>query len=118
MTGGARAARLVWHRTDGTTVEFALASRALVGRDAGATVRIDEPLVSRAHAEITRHGTSYQVRDLGSTNFTRVNDEIVSQRELQDGAELRFGRARCVFVLSAPDGDTAPEDPSEPEESS
>ncbi len=114
MTGAVRGARLIWHRNDGSTVEFALAGRATVGRDDHATLRIDEPLVSRAHAEITRRGTSYFVRDLGSTNFTRVNGEIVTQCELKDGDELRFGRARCLFALGGPDADAAGADPSAP----
>jgi pSer/pThr/pTyr-binding forkhead associated (FHA) protein len=107
MTGELRRATLVWHRNDGSTVEFALASRVVVGREVEATVRIDEPLVSRAHAEITRRGTTYLLRDLGSTNLTRVNGEIVSERELRDGDELRFGRARCVFLLAASDPSTS-----------
>jgi len=106
---GAKRAILAWHRSDGTTVDFPLGSRALVGREVGATVRIDEPLVSRTHAEIVRRGESYVVRDLGSTNSTRVNGEIVSECELRDGDEVRFGRARCVFgyaeVQDAPAGD-------------
>jgi pSer/pThr/pTyr-binding forkhead associated (FHA) protein len=36
--------------------------------------------------------------DLGSTNFTRVNDErVVRERELADGDAVQFARARCVF---------------------
>jgi len=48
-------AHLVWLRPDGEEVEFALVgSPLLVGRDAGADIRVDEPLVSRAHARIER----------------------------------------------------------------
>jgi pSer/pThr/pTyr-binding forkhead associated (FHA) protein len=114
MAEGARRAILAWHRSDGSTVDFPLGSRALVGREVGATVRIDEPLVSRAHAEIVRRGETYVVRDLKSTNSTRVNGEIVSECALRDGDEVRFGRARCVFrhveAQDAPAGDEA--DPS------
>ena len=39
--------------------------------------------------------------DLGSTNRTRVNGEAVSERELRDGDEVRFARARCRFVAAA-----------------
>ena len=43
------------------------------------------------------------VLDLGSTNLTRVNGEPVRERELRDGDELRFARARCRFVSPSVD---------------
>jgi pSer/pThr/pTyr-binding forkhead associated (FHA) protein len=72
-----------------------------VGRDEEANLCIDEPLVSRVHARIERRGERYFLLDLGSTNLTRVNGEVVAERELRDGDELRFARARCVFRVSA-----------------
>jgi pSer/pThr/pTyr-binding forkhead associated (FHA) protein len=71
-----------------------------VGRDEEADIRVDEPLVSRHHARIERRDGRYFVLDLGSTNRTRVNGAPVSERELKDGDEVRFARARCRFVLS------------------
>jgi pSer/pThr/pTyr-binding forkhead associated (FHA) protein len=71
-----------------------------VGRDEEADIRVDEPLVSRHHARIERRDGRYFVLDLGSTNRTRVNGAAVSERELQDGDEVRFARAVCRFVLS------------------
>ncbi len=68
-----------------------------VGRDETASLRVDEPLVSRIHARLERRGTAWFVVDIGSTNYTRVNGEAVSERELQDGDELCFARAKCVF---------------------
>jgi pSer/pThr/pTyr-binding forkhead associated (FHA) protein len=69
----------------------------VVGRDAEADIRIDEPLVSRAHARIEERGGAVYVVDLGSTNLTRVNGEVVAERQLHPGDELQFARARCVF---------------------
>jgi pSer/pThr/pTyr-binding forkhead associated (FHA) protein len=92
--------RLVWERGDGTRIEFPLhADILVVGRDAEADLRVDEPLVSRAHARLERRGASYVVIDLGSTNSTRVNGEVVGERELRHGDEVRFARARCLFLL-------------------
>ncbi|MGE5126877.1 MAG: FHA domain-containing protein [Betaproteobacteria bacterium] len=92
-------ARLVWLRAQGEPVEFALEGEALdVGRDGEAAIRIEEPLVSRRHARLERRGEGWVVRDLDSTNFTRVNGRrIRREHELEDGDELRFARARCVF---------------------
>jgi pSer/pThr/pTyr-binding forkhead associated (FHA) protein len=93
----------VWQRPDGEKVSFPLtASPLLVGRDEEADIRVDEPLVSRSHARIERRGDAFVVLDLGSTNLTRVNGEVVSERTLRDGDEVRFGRAQCRFV-SRPD---------------
>jgi pSer/pThr/pTyr-binding forkhead associated (FHA) protein len=94
--------RLVWRRRDGSEVEFALSTAiSVVGRDETADVRIDEPLVSRAHARIERRQQAYYVVDLGSTNLTRVNGDVVAERELRHGDELRFARAECRFVAGA-----------------
>lgn len=100
MTAGeAPAPRLVWERADGSRVDFPLtAGIMVVGRDETADIRVDEPLVSRAHARIERRGERYVVLDLGSTNLTRVNGEVVNERELRHGDELRFARARCTFL--------------------
>ena len=43
------------------------------------------------------------VIDLGSTNLTLVNGDVVRERELADGDELRFSRAKCRFFLSGAD---------------
>ena len=72
----------------------------LVGRDEGADIRVDEPLVSRAHARIEGRGDGYVVLDLGSTNLTKVNGTVVAECLLRDGDEVVFGRARCRFELT------------------
>jgi len=98
------AARLVWMRPDGQETEFPLAASVmLIGRDEDADIRVDEPLVSRAHARIEKRGGAYFVLDLGSTNLTKVNGEPVRERELRDGDELQFARARCRFVYASVD---------------
>jgi pSer/pThr/pTyr-binding forkhead associated (FHA) protein len=99
---------LVW-TSGGEPKEFPLDRAAMVvGRDPEADIRIDEPLVSRAHARIETRGSALYVVDLGSTNLTRVNGEVVAERELRHGDELQFARARCTFL--------APPAPSEPPE--
>ena len=63
-----------------------------------AAIRIEEPLVSRLHARLERRGEGWVVRDLDSTNFTLVNGRrIRREQELEDGDQLQFARARCVF---------------------
>ena len=105
-------ARLVWERSDGQRVEFPLDGEACeVGRGQESAVRIDEPLVSRRHARIERRNDGWFVADLDSTNFTRVNGQRVRREcALADGDELRFGRARCRFVLGEVEASSAAAD--------
>ena len=66
-----------------------------VGRGAGVDIAIDDPSVSRLHAEIIRRGDHVYVSDLGlSINGTRVNGRPVGRRVLTDGDVLSFGTAR------------------------
>lgn len=64
----------------------------VVGRLAENTIVFDDPNVSRKHAEIVAAGGGWIVRDLGSTNGTKVNGAtIVSERALRDGDIVSFG---------------------------
>jgi pSer/pThr/pTyr-binding forkhead associated (FHA) protein len=75
-----------------------------VGRGDGVDVDLDDPSVSRLHAEIIRRGPHFYVSDLGlSTNGTRVNGRPVGRRVLVDGDVLSFGntRARVGGVTNA-----------------
>ena len=67
-----------------------------VGRGSGVDIRLDDPSVSRLHAELVRRGPYVYVADLGlSRNGTRVNGRPVARRVLDDGDVLSFGAARC-----------------------
>lgn len=67
-----------------------------VGRGLGVDVRLDDPSVSRLHAEIVRRGLYYYAADLGlSRNGTRVNGRPIARRVLDNGDVLSFGTARC-----------------------
>src|SRR5258705_9918804 len=67
-----------------------------IGRGSGVDIRLNDPSVSRLHAEIIRRGPYAYVTDLGlSRNGTRVNGRLVARRVLEDGDVLTFGNARC-----------------------
>jgi hypothetical protein len=66
-----------------------------VGRGEGVDVHLDEPSVSRLHAELVRRGPHVYVTDLGlSSNGTRVNGRPIGRRVLTDGDVVSFGSAR------------------------
>ena len=66
-----------------------------VGRGPGVDLTLNDPSVSRLHAEIVRRGPYVYVSDLGlSTNGTRVNGRPIGQRVLLEGDVLSFGMVR------------------------
>ena len=66
-----------------------------VGRGEGVDISLEDPSVSRLHAEIVRRGPHVYVSDLGlSVNGTRVNGRPVGRRVLLEGDVLSFGTAR------------------------
>jgi FHA domain len=80
-----------------------------IGRGYGVDVRLEDPSVSRLHAEIVRRGPYIYLADLGlSRNGTRVNGRPVARRVLDDGDVLSFGSARCK-VEGIPRDDLAAE---------
>src|SRR6186997_3229115 len=58
--------------------------RHVVGREAGAVdLVLKAPAVSRVHAELTRDGKSFLVRDLDSRNGVIVNGRKVKSAKLE-----------------------------------
>lgn len=71
-----------------------------VGRSSKCEVQIDQESVSRNHCRITFRETGYSIRDLGSTNGTYVNDELVDEINLRDGDQIKVGRTIMKFITS------------------
>jgi EAL domain-containing protein (putative c-di-GMP-specific phosphodiesterase class I) len=70
----------------------------LVGRQTGATIRLINPTISRAHAELVQEGELLRLRDLGSSNGTFRNGKRVESSEcVEEGDLLQFGNV--VFRL-------------------
>src|SRR5215216_2779270 len=76
-----------------------------IGRLDDNDLAFENPYISRYHVEITNDGSSFHLRDLGSTSGTFVNGDRVKHRNLKDGDQIRLGRGRGVeFIFH---GDTA-----------
>jgi hypothetical protein len=73
----------------------------VVGRGNDADLRVNDPGVSRRHAELRvtedAHGPRVTVHDLGSTNGVLVNGRRVEDATLTDGAEIRMGNTTLTF---------------------
>jgi len=79
--------------------KYSLESPAMtLGRSNKCDIQIDQESVSRAHSKITNAGRSVRIRDLGSTNGTYVNDELVEERTLVDGDFIKIGRTIFKFL--------------------
>ncbi len=70
----------------------------VIGRDHGCDLLILHPSVSRRHCEIRLDDGRYRVRDLGSTNTTRLNERVVESAELADGDHLIIGESIVKFI--------------------
>ncbi|MER5405858.1 DUF1707 and FHA domain-containing protein [Streptomyces sp. NPDC002769] len=71
-----------------------------IGRDAASGLRLNHETVSRIHAELSRQGGLWVLRDLGSTNGTTVNGRrVIGAAVVQDGDQIGFGR--MFFRLSS-----------------
>ena len=71
-------------------------SHTRLGRGQGADIQIDDPGVSRAHAEIVL-GMPVIVRDLGSTNGTFVEGRKVAEAPLHSGAQIQVGSTTMTY---------------------
>ncbi|MFN0059479.1 MAG: FHA domain-containing protein [Planctomycetota bacterium] len=70
----------------------------LLGRAEECDRRIPHPKVSKRQAEILRNSDGWFIRDLGSSNGTRVDGETCEEsRPLYHGAKLRLGGLNAVF---------------------
>ena len=72
----------------------------LIGRE-GADIALDDPKVSRKHAEIGLYGPgAYVLRDLASTNGTLINGKRVQDRvKIRNGDLIRVGDSGLRFSI-------------------
>jgi FHA domain/Domain of unknown function (DUF4388) len=94
--------------------ELAQFSRVGIGRHESNDIQLPSRAVSNFHAEILKENGGLVIRDLGSTNGTRVNGESVDRSPVSPGDSIRIGNH--VLSLSireaaacSPAGATAPE---------
>ena len=71
--------------------------RAVLGRSRDADVQIDDPNISRRHAEVVQQGSAWFVVDLGSTNGVEVDGRRVQRARLDDGTSFAIGETTVTF---------------------
>jgi hypothetical protein len=75
-------------------------SGVTMGRSRQCDVVLDDPNVSRQHAEVRPRGGSWVLTDLGSTNGSRLNGRDVERSEvLRSGDEIELGATVMRFEV-------------------
>ena len=78
-----------------------LGERSSIGRGGNNDIELDDPMISRNHAEVVRQADgSYQVRDLGSRRGTFLGTRKIAEAALRDGDELLIGPTRLRFEVT------------------
>lgn len=85
-------------------LEFLIASsKIIIGRPVPGIepdIKINDPYVSRKHAQILFENGKFYIEDLGSTNGTFLNDKLITEKmELKDGDIIKLGLAMLKFSL-------------------
>jgi Protein of unknown function (DUF3662)/Inner membrane component of T3SS, cytoplasmic domain len=70
---------------------------AVLGRSRDCEITLEDPNVSRRHAEIRLENGSWSIVDLGSTNGVEINGEKVDSATLEPGDRIVLGRTELVF---------------------
>jgi hypothetical protein len=98
----ARAPRLVVERAPGhdAGMIYDLDGDLILGRGDSAEIRLEDPFASSRHARIYEKSNSVVVEDLGSTNGTYLNEELLeSPRPLHPGDRVRIGDSEFEFEV-------------------
>ena len=69
----------------------------IIGRGRGSDILLDDLSVSRRHAGIEWIGGQFVVRDMNSTNGTKVNGTALMEHALADGDRIQVGDFELYF---------------------
>jgi hypothetical protein len=74
-------------------------SRVVIGRSRDADIVLQDPNISRRHAELRRGDDAWQIVDLGSTNGIKVNGRRTDTAALRPGDQITIGVTDLTFEL-------------------
>jgi len=96
---GAGGARLVVESVPGHEpgMEYDVEDGATLGRG-DVEIHLEDPFASNRHARLSRQGGVVVIEDLGSTNGTYLNEELLDgPRPLHPGDRIRIGDSTFTF---------------------
>jgi DNA-binding NtrC family response regulator len=79
----------------------------VVGTGKECAVVLDDPHVSNRHAELVRNSAGIVLRDLGSSNGTRIANIAIKEAVLSSGTEITVGTTRLRFEMGGEAGKLA-----------
>jgi hypothetical protein len=71
--------------------------RVVLGRSRECDIQVNDPNVSRRHAEIRQEGATYWMVDLDSTNGIEVGGKRQKRVKLENGTRVTLGSTEVVF---------------------
>jgi hypothetical protein len=93
-------ARLVVERAAGHSpgMIYDIGKGAVLGRGDAAEIRLDDPFASARHAQLVLQAGVVVLEDLGSTNGTYLNEELLQgPTPLHQGDRLRIGDSEFTY---------------------
>jgi pSer/pThr/pTyr-binding forkhead associated (FHA) protein len=93
--------RLVVERAPGHVpgMEYEVGEGAIMGRGDQAEIRLEDPFASSRHARLVKQGGVVVLEDLGSTNGTYLNEELLSgPQPLHPGDRVRIGDSEFTYL--------------------
>ena len=96
----AAAARLVVERAPGhrSGMIYDIGEGAVLGRGDAAEIRLEDPFASGRHARVIAQGGIVVIEDLGSTNGTYLNEELLQgPQPLHHGDRVRIGDSEFTY---------------------
>jgi predicted component of type VI protein secretion system len=72
-----------------------------IGRGPDNTIVVNDPSISTHHAQLLLEGDTYRLKDLDSTNGTRVNGKPITEAVLRFDDRIRFGAAEARYEADA-----------------
>ncbi|HEV3033542.1 MAG TPA: FHA domain-containing protein [Solirubrobacteraceae bacterium] len=97
-----RSPRLVIDRAPGHDpgMIYDLDGDIVLGRGEHAEIRLEDPFASSRHARVYEQGNIVVIEDLGSTNGTYLNEELLqTPRPLHPGDRVRIGDSEFTFEV-------------------
>ena len=76
--------------------------RTTIGRHTDNDCIVNDPTISRKHAEITFENDVFVISDLGSTGGTYVNNKRIEKSVLNSGDIILLGRYPMMFMYEDP----------------
>ncbi len=96
-----------WELIDATGCAHEVRDGCIIGRSPRVDIVVNDPLVSRQHAQFRVIGSEIEIRDLSSTNHTWVNGvEVTGSQRLFSGNAVRVGQS-TLWLRWTPEDEAA-----------